>query len=577
MTDFNSMGNNVASFAGGNNLVEQVGLGQTSSQSSAANALVLQPDGKIVLVGDATDAGGEPALMIARLLTSGVMDPTFNGGQPVIDEIGQGATPSSSATAVTIQPDGRIVVAGNATDAAGHQGLFLMRLSAGGALDSTFNGGEAVVIQPSTDSRPGALATNATSVAVQPDGKLIVGGTTQDANGHDALLVARFNADGSVDPSWNGGQPLVSQPSSSTGTPSLSVTGLAVQPGGKILIAGYARGAQGNNEFLVGRLIGDLPPIASFSTSAGPVHPDSSVSFSAQQPTTTYDSVVSYDWNFGDGTTATGLNVSHTYATPGTYTVTLTVTDADGLASTGQSSLTVTLKSPTPTVSPATVGDHLALTIACGNGSAGTVCAGPITVTSHVTTEAGRTIAVAARAHRRKTTNVTVAGGSYSIATGHKATINLTLNAAGRKLLTELYKLPSTLRIGGTTALTRTVTFSYRRIRSPISFTWDFNARYSVAQELTISGLPSKSAVEVICHRGGCPFRRRSFHPHTRQLALASDLEHSHLAPGATLELEITATNDVGKVAIFTIRSGARPSLGERCLPPGARRPTACA
>jgi hypothetical protein len=62
VTDFNSMGNNVASFAGGNNLVEQVGLGQpTSSQSSAANALVLQPDGKIVLVGDATDAGGEPA------------------------------------------------------------------------------------------------------------------------------------------------------------------------------------------------------------------------------------------------------------------------------------------------------------------------------------------------------------------------------------------------------------------------------------------------------------------------------------------------------------------------------------
>jgi hypothetical protein len=163
------------------------------------------------------------------------------------------------------------------------------------------------------------------------------------------------------------------------------------------------------------------------------------------------------------------------------------------------------------------------------------------------------------------------------VAAGSSVTVQLALGATGKNLLGQFYRLPSTLAIGGTTAIANPVTFSYGRIRSAVNFTWTFNASYSVAQELTISGLPSNPKVNVLCHGHGCPFSKRTFAPHGKQLKLASSFKHSHLTPHATLEIEITATNEVGKVVVFAIISGRQPSLAERCLPPGAGRPTACA
>jgi hypothetical protein len=203
-----------------------------------------------------------------------------------------------------------------------------------------------------------------------------------------------------------------------------------------------------------------------------------------------------------------------------------------------------------------------------------------------VTSRSGNPVAVAAivkanaakkRKPTTKTTKVKVGSGSYSLATGQRATIKVTLNSTGQKLLDRFYRLPATVAITGTTSIVKKVTFSYSRIRSPIFFTWAFTSGYSIAQKLSITGLPSKSKVTVICHGGGCPFVKRVFTPHGRQLALTSSLNQSHLTPHTTLELEITAANDVGKIAIFRILSGQQPSLTELCLLPGASRPTACA
>jgi hypothetical protein len=197
----------------------------------------------------------------------------------------------------------------------------------------------------------------------------------------------------------------------------------------------------------------------------------------------------------------------------------------------------------------------------------------------------GKTVAVAASGKRKpkpkrkpgKTTVVKVASGAYSEATGQQTNVELTLSSTGKRLLNQFYRLPATVVIGGTTPITRTVTFSFGRISSPVNFTWAFNAQYSIAQQLTISGLPPKPKVSVICHGGGCPFAKKTFSPHGKKLALAPTLKNRRLAPHTTLELEITSSNHVGKVLIFTIRSAQPPSLAERCLPPGSKRPTACA
>jgi hypothetical protein len=267
-----------------------------------------------------------------------------------------------------------------------------------------------------------------------------------------------------------------------------------------------------------------------------------------------------------------------------TYHFEVVASNGDGTTTSGDRTFTTLPPVSASIASASTSGPILSLTLACGGGFGPGTCAGPITLTSHVTTQGGSTVAVTSaakhkRAHRkpkRVTKLVTVATGSYSVATGSRVTVNIKLNRAGQALLTQRYTLPATLSVGGTTSLSRKVTFAYPVITSPISFTWTFTASASVAQQLTITRIPSGGKVAVICRGGGCSFARRTFSPRHGTLAVAPKLGHGGLRPHATLELEITATNRVGKVATFTIRSGQQPTLTEQCLPPGASHPSRC-
>ncbi len=286
----------------------------------------------------------------------------------------------------------------------------------------------------------------------------------------------------------------------------------------------------------------------------------------------------------GDGPTTSG---DGTFTTPaasvtstGTTTTAGTTTTISG-SSTAQASAAI--------LGAAAAGDELSLTVACRGGVSTAVCGGPVLVTSKVTTQDRKPVEVAALAQGGKgkkgkpkpsgktTAVVTVATGSYSVATGQRATLRLTLTTAGQKLLDRFYRVPALVTLEDAPAETEQVTFRYARISSPIAYTWLFTPHYSLAQALTLSGLPSKPTVDVICRGGGCPFAKRAISPHTSRLALAPILAGSHLQPGATLEIEITAHDEVGKVAIFTIRSGEEPTLAESCLVPGARAPAACA
>jgi hypothetical protein len=229
-------------------------------------------------------------------------------------------------------------------------------------------------------------------------------------------------------------------------------------------------------------------------------------------------------------------------------------------------------------VAASTSGDVLSLVLACHGGSSIDTCAGPINLTSQVTTRGSSTLAVAASHKGPKVTMVkTVGGGSYAVRGGLTETVMVTLNATGQALLSQFYRLPSTLAVSGTSTLSRRVVFRYARIFSPVFFTWAFSPSFTVVRLLTISSIPPAGMVQIICHGGGCPFAMRSFSPVSRRVVLAPVFKGSRLRPGATLELEITGPNRVGKVAIFKILAGQAPSLSESCLPPGAKSPTRCA
>ena len=158
-------------------------IGQGTAE---AQAVALQPDGKIVVAGWAI-AGGSDAFFVARFLPAGVLDPDF--GTAGVTLVPRGYPNSYSATCLVLQPDGRIVVAGKSKVRDFASTIALVRYTAGGAVDLSFFGGAGMVV---TDLNEGA--GEARGVALQPDGKIVVAATTGISH-----VLLRYTPDGGLD------------------------------------------------------------------------------------------------------------------------------------------------------------------------------------------------------------------------------------------------------------------------------------------------------------------------------------------------------------------------------------------
>jgi uncharacterized delta-60 repeat protein len=187
---------------------------------STAFAVALQRDGKIVVVGE-TDANGLPSFALARYRRNGTLDTSFGAtGQVTTDFGGSFAV----IYGLTVQPDGKIVVAGTAYDS-----VALARYLPNGTLDMGF--GTAGVTLTSI-----AYEAQARDLALQPDGKIVVVG---DANINPAppenrdFVLARYHADGTLDTSFGGTGVITSDFSDSDGA-----AAVALQRDGKIVVAG---------------------------------------------------------------------------------------------------------------------------------------------------------------------------------------------------------------------------------------------------------------------------------------------------------------------------------------------------
>jgi uncharacterized delta-60 repeat protein len=135
----------------------------------------------------------------------------------------------ASATAVAIQPNRKIVVVGSTVDANFQADFALARYNRDGSLDQSFDGDGRVT----TDfGRSDAIA----GVAVQPDGKIVVAGSTVEfiANFQADFALARYNPDGSLDQSFDGDGKVITD----FGTPFDGSSGIAIQADGKIVVVG---------------------------------------------------------------------------------------------------------------------------------------------------------------------------------------------------------------------------------------------------------------------------------------------------------------------------------------------------
>ncbi|MBN9523248.1 hypothetical protein J0H58_32830, partial [bacterium] len=223
--------------------------------AEAASAVAVQPDGKIIVAGSTTQNND---IVLARYNPDGSLDATFNGSGTFQFTFGG----IDTAAALALQPDGMIVVVG-ATDANGNPDFAAARVLANGTgLDTTFSGDGKVIVP---FDRGGANADRATAVALQADGRIVVVGSVQAGATDFDFGLLRLTAAGAPDASF-GGSGLGVVAFNLGGTNDDRATGVAVAPGGAIVVGGYAETAAGSHDFAAVRLLAaDGSPDATFN------------------------------------------------------------------------------------------------------------------------------------------------------------------------------------------------------------------------------------------------------------------------------------------------------------------------
>lgn len=239
----------------------------TGGPDSVFTSMVVQPDGKILLGGQFTyTANGVSTSGIARLNADGSLDTAFR------PELGAGGSQGSLVLGLGLQPDGRIVVGGLFTTWNGQSRGRITRLLADGSQDPSFNPTPGGIGFPGSGfNRP------VRAIAVQPDGKILVGGQFSTYNGIDRAGIARLNADGTLDTGFN--------PGSGVSGGNSSVSALALQGDGRVLIGGDFSSVNGQPRSGVARLttVGAVDAQFQVGSGFGPGYPTSIVVLADQK------------------------------------------------------------------------------------------------------------------------------------------------------------------------------------------------------------------------------------------------------------------------------------------------------
>ncbi|MDR3456204.1 MAG: Calx-beta domain-containing protein [Verrucomicrobiae bacterium] len=208
-------------------------------------AVAPQPDGRTIIAGSFVSFDGHRYGRIARMLNNGFRDVSFADTD---------ATANTGANdfiaTMQLQPDGRVIIAGNFTSFNGTSRAHIARLNSDGTVDTTFN--------------PGLGANDMIwSACLQPNGQIVIGGEFSKFNTNQVNGVARLNADGSVDTSFNPGA-----------GPNGTVNAVAVDSTGRVILGGDFDTVEGVSSGGVARLNVDGSLDTSFNPGIGTYNPD---------------------------------------------------------------------------------------------------------------------------------------------------------------------------------------------------------------------------------------------------------------------------------------------------------------
>ena len=220
------------------------------SDDESAEAVALQPDGKIIVVGSSSRRGKNRHIVIQRLNPDGSLDQHFGASG------GRDGTPNGMVSldmgdrggegrAVRIQPDGKILIAGHSKAPFSH--LVVARLDANGRLDRSFG------TSAGRDGQPRGVATvslgegeaSAHGIVLDHDGHIVLLGTASRGGQSSHIAVARLKPNGRLDTRFGAHADQASAPSGvvrlDLGQHNAEGSAVRIQPDGKILIAGHSK------------------------------------------------------------------------------------------------------------------------------------------------------------------------------------------------------------------------------------------------------------------------------------------------------------------------------------------------
>ncbi len=198
--------------------------------NNTVNTISVQTDGKVLVAGLFTLYNGNSVNRFIRLNQNGSIDTSFHPG-----------TGASGITNIIVQPDGKIIITGSFTSYNGTTINRIARLTSSGTIDGTFT--------------PGTAANNTVNKAILlSDGKIIIVGNFTTYNGTSSKYIARLNADGTIDGTFSLGS-----------GPSALINTAALQSDGKLIIAGSFTSYNGTNISKIARLNSDGTLDATFN------------------------------------------------------------------------------------------------------------------------------------------------------------------------------------------------------------------------------------------------------------------------------------------------------------------------
>ncbi|WP_299824409.1 T9SS type A sorting domain-containing protein [uncultured Pontibacter sp.] len=209
-----------------------------SGFNGSVKSILLQQDRKIIIAGKFTIYNGSTFNKIIRLNDNGTLDNSF--------KIYAGF--DNDVEVAVLQPDGKVILGGNFTSYNGTNCNRIVRLNTDGSLDQTFNVGS-------------GFSSTVSAIALQPDGKVIVGGSFWSYNGIYMYGLTRLHTNGSIDTSF---KPKVGYYSIGPGFVTHSIV---IQPDGKIILGGSANRTENVNQLF--RLNADGSLDAGFSFNHG--------------------------------------------------------------------------------------------------------------------------------------------------------------------------------------------------------------------------------------------------------------------------------------------------------------------